>query len=373
VIIKNAKVLTGDFKFRETDVEIDYGKFVSLNPLIDCEYIDADGKFMVPGLIDIHTHGAVGYDNSDTDEKAISAIAEFMIKNGTTSYAPTLMTISSEDILTVCDNVKNYISAGERYAKIAGIHMEGPFFASEYKGAQNEAYIRNPDINEMHTIQKHSGNLVKLISLAPEKNGAYEFIEEFGEKLVISIGHSGADYDVAKAAIEKGVRHMTHTFNAMKPLKHREPNALGAAFESDITCECICDGLHIHPSVIRMLYKILGEDRLVLISDSIRAAGMDDGEYTLGGLNVIVKDKKATLTDGTIAGSTSTLLSCVKKAIEFGIPSEIAFKSASLNPARVMGVDKYTGSIEVGKAADFLLLDKNYNLCAVYKDGKKII
>lgn len=368
--LKNAKVLTGDFDFRITDVMIEGGRFTDVS---DNKYdgVDLTGKYIVPGLIDIHTHGAVGCDNSDEDSTSIEKIAGFMLKNGVTTFAPTLITGSEKSFIDAAVNVAKYIESGEKYAGIAGIHMEGPYFSKTYKGAQNEKYLRNPDVDEFRRINSASGNIVKLISLAPELDCALNFISEIKAEAAISIGHTDSDYDTAAAAIAAGAAHMTHTFNAMRSFYHRSPNAIGAAFDSEITCECICDGIHVHPAAVRTLYKLIGRDRLVLISDSVRATGMEDGVYDLGGQDITVKDGRATLSDGTIAGSTSTLLHCVRKAIEFGIPAADAFKCATINPASVMKIDDRTGSIETGKNADFLILDEEFRLCSVYKQGVK--
>ncbi|MBP3362064.1 MAG: N-acetylglucosamine-6-phosphate deacetylase [Clostridia bacterium] len=366
--IKNAKVLTGDFDFRITDVMIEGGRFTDVS---DNKYdgIDMTGKYIVPGLIDIHTHGAVGCDNSDQDSTSIENIAEFMLKNGVTTFAPTLITGSEKSFIDAAMNVAKYINDGEKFSRIAGIHMEGPYFSKTYKGAQNEKYLRNPDASEFRRINAASGNIVKLISLAPELEGALDFISEIKAEAVVSIGHTDSDYDTAAAAIAAGAAHMTHTFNAMRSFHHRNPNAIGAAFDSNITCECICDGIHVHPAAVRSLYKLIGRDRLVFISDSVRATGMEDGVYDLGGQDITVRNGKATLSDGTIAGSTATLLRCVRKAIEFGIPAADAFKCATINPAAVMKIDDRAGSIENGKNADFLVLDENFRLCSVYKNG----
>lgn len=367
--LKNAVILAD--KFKKSNIEIKNGRFFSIDETAD-DGIDMSGKYIVPGLIDIHTHGANGFDNSDKDPEAIEKIAQFMINEGVTSYAPTFITGSEEEFIKASENVDTYIRNGEKYAKIAGIHMEGPYFSHKFKGAQNERFLRNPDVEEFSRINDAAKGRIKLISMAPELDGAIEFIRQIKDKAVISIGHTDSDYETAKKAINAGASHMTHTFNAMRGFHHRNPNAIGAAFDSNITCECICDGIHIHEAAVRTLYKIVGADRLIFISDSMRATGLSDGTYMLGGQEVTVKGRKALLLDGTIAGSTATLLFCVKKAIDFGIPAEDAFRCASINPARVMGIDDKIGSIEKGKCADFLVLDEKFNLCDVYKDGIRV-
>ena len=232
----------------------------------------------------------------------------------------------------------------------------------------NETRIRRPDINEFNHYCEASNGLLKLIAVAPEVDGAIDFIKEASKKCTVSMGHTDAHYDTAMLAIEAGATHVTHTFNAMRPYGHRDPAVLGAAFDSNVMCECISDGYHLSPTTVRMLYKLVGADRLVLISDSC-FAGLVDGIYGSNDHVITVKDGLATKNDGTISGSCFHLMHSVKKAIEFGIPAEHAFKCATINPARVMKIDDKIGSIAVGKCADFLLLDESYNLISVYKNG----
>ena len=369
MIIKNAKVLTGDFEFKNTDITVENSKFTSLEKT-DEQGIDMSGKLIVPGVIDIHMHGAAGASLCGFTREKMDIISECMLKMGTTSYSPTWYTMSEESALEYIDIVKEYIADGEKYAKVAGLHFEGPYVTYAKKGGMNEIYIRKPDLEEFERIAQKAGDLLKIMAIAPDLDGAMEFIKEASKKCVISIAHTECDYDMALEAIRNGASHITHTFNAMNGFSHRAPNVLGAAFDTDVMCECISDGVHLHPSAVRLLYKMVGEDRLVIISDSMDAVGLADGEYPdKDGRIIYVKDRKATLANGTIAGGCYSLLECVQSAIDFGIPAEKAFKCASYNPAKVMKIEDKVGSIEVGKYADFLVLDENYKLCSVYKNG----
>ena len=315
--------------------------------------IDFHGMKAYPGLIDIHTHGIGGMDTMDAD---FAIMAKLQAKNGTTTFYPTTMTASHEAIVRVLTAPFPDIGA-----RIAGFHLEGPYINEKYKGAQNAAYVRKPDFEEFKAFEN-----VKLITIAPETKGAEEFIKN--TDAVICLGHTDADYETAMSAARAGAKCLTHTFNAMPPLHHRKPSLIGAAFDSDMYVQVICDGKHIHPSVIRILYKIFGADRMVLISDSMRATGLADGDYEFGGLEITVKDKTARAQDGVLAGSTSTLFECVRCAIEFGIPEGDAFKMASETPARLMGLNR--GIIETGRDCDLIILNDKNELDTVIIGGR---
>ncbi len=319
--------------------------------------IDCTGLCVYPGLFDIHLHGCNGYDTMD--EGALSHIAENEGKNGTTSFLPTTMTVAMEDIKKVTDvDIDNI-----RGARIPGFHLEGPYISPKYKGAQNEIYIRKPNIDEFNSIKN-----IKMVTVAPEIEGAAEFIEKC--EAVVSVGHTDSDYDTAIKAIEKGAKCLTHTFNAMPPLHHRKPGVIGAAVVENIYVQVICDGVHLHKGAVMALYKMFGRDRMILISDSMRAAGLPDGQYDLGGQNVIVKDGVARLADGTIAGGTSFLWQCVKKAVEFGIPKEDAVIMATRTPATLMKVK--CGEVKEGYSADLIFADEDMDIKTVLINGEKV-
>ncbi|MBE7044975.1 MAG: N-acetylglucosamine-6-phosphate deacetylase [Ruminococcaceae bacterium] len=355
MLFKNGTVLNEDFQFVETDVLVRDGKIVSVEPNTNPgqeEIVDCTGCWVLPGFIDIHTHGAMGYDHTDAHPDAQKIISEYLTKNGVTTYFPTMLT-QPEEVLSAA--VGAIAEAKKSIPQIGGIHLEGPYFCERYKGAQNPAFLKNPDIAEFGRIQEAAGGLVRLISLAPELPGACEFIKQVTPDVRVSIGHTDADYDLANAAIQAGATNLTHTYNAMRPLHHRTPNAIGAAIDGGCFCECICDGLHVHPSMIRLLYHAVGAEKMVLVSDSLRSCGMADGIYDSGGLTIVVQGKSAKLTDGTIAGSGVTLYDCVKNVISFGIPAEDAIRMATLTPAEAVGMDDTIGSIKPGKRAKLLI------------------
>ena len=368
MIFANVKAFGEDFKFTKRDICVDGGVFTN-NEV--GENIDCEGLMMIPGLVDVHTHGAIGIESRDLGFEAMENLSRFEAEHGVTAFLPTLAT-QSEEVLTLA--AKNIAAAQGKVsgAKIGGIHMEGPYFSQKYKGAQDPEYIKAPSAEEFFRINGAANQLVKLISIAPENQGSEEFVKAITPKVRVAAGHTDADYETMVKAIEWGVTQLTHSFNAMRGLHHRTPGAIGAAIDSDIFCELISDGMHVHPAMVRTFYKAVGKERLVLISDSVRPAYLPDGEYTSGGLKVFVKDGKATLEDGTIAGSSSTLFDCFRCAVSFGIPLEDAVRAATYNPAKAVGIENEFGTVKEGRAADFLLLDSDLNLKAVYIDGKKI-
>lgn len=317
---------------------------------------DACGNTVIPGLIDVHTHGCIGLDTMDADFKKM---CEFYAENGITSFLPTTMTMDNDSLKKVTEAKTDY-----RGAEILGFHLEGPYISKSKKGAQNELYIRDPSVLEFSGFKN-----VRMITLAPELKGSMEFIKAVSDRCVVSIGHTDCDCDTALRAIDNGAKCLTHTFNAMPPLLHRSPGPIGAAVEKQIYAQLICDGFHVSKQAVLALYRMFGADRLVLISDSIRCAGLPDGEYESGGLKVILKDNAARLADGTIAGSCATLMDCVKKAIEFGIPFDDAVKCATLTPAEMLGIKK--GKIQKGYDADLLITDGELNIKAVFIGGEK--
>ncbi|MBR5538613.1 MAG: N-acetylglucosamine-6-phosphate deacetylase [Clostridia bacterium] len=370
MILKGGTVLDGDFVFEKCDIETDGGKITGIGSYSGKDVLDCSDCYIVPGLIDVHTHGCLGYDYTAATKEEIAKMREYLLSNGVTSFLPTLLTQSRE---TYFEAVKKMIAAKEcGGARILGIHLEGPYYSEKYKGAQNPEFIRSASVTEFEEINAASGENVKLISLAPETEGAVEFIKSVCDRVRVAVGHTAADYDEARAAFLAGASQLTHTFNGMPPLHHRNPGVIGAAFEQEnVLCECICDGFHLHPSTVRLLFSAVGADRVVLISDSIAAAGLPDCEFSMGGLPTVVKDGKAYLSDGkTIAGSTVTVYDSVRRAIEFGISPEDAFKAATKNAAISAGAEDIVGSIEIGKNADMLVLSKDFGIKYIILNGK---
>ena len=272
------------------------------------------------------------------------------------------MTLPKEELLKIFQTAKD-VEQDETCARIVGINMEGPFLDPVKKGAHVEGYIRKPDVEFFRECNESAGGMIKLVTLAPNMEGAKEFIQELHNEVVISIGHTAADYECAAEAMELGALHVTHLYNAMQPLAHRAPGLIGAAMDDpECMVELICDGYHIHPSAIRAAFRLFGPERVILISDSMRATGMENGTYELGGQEVTVKDRKAVLKDGTLAGSATNLYGCMCKAVEFGIPLEQAIMAATANPARSIGIFDRVGSIRIGKQADLLLVSENLEL-----------
>lgn len=341
----------------------------------DCqeEIVDAKGKYIIPGLTDIHFHGCMGYDCCDGTTEAFAAMAEYEARNGVTTITPATMTMPEETLLQIAHAAAAY--ENKKGAVLAGLYMEGPFISDAKKGAQNGAYIRKADVAMVERLQEASGNMFRTVVVAPETEGAMDFIREMTGKVNLSIAHTTADYETAKEAMECGVNQLTHLYNAMMPYTHRAPGPVGAGADSD-TCraELICDGIHIHPAVVRTTFKMFGDDRIILISDTMCAAGMPDGEYALGGQKVIVKGNLAVLEDGTLAGSATNLMDCMKNAVKnMGIPLESAVKCAAVNPAKAIGIyDKY-GSLEAGKTANIVILDEDLTIDKVYCRGEEMV
>lgn len=333
--------------------------------------IEHEAAYILPGLVDIHVHGAAGYDFSDGCKAGLSGMAEYLLKQGITSFMPTSMTLPYQVLekafQTASDLIRDDSPAAG--ARILGIHMEGPFLSEKKCGAQNPAYLKNPDIDAFNRLQEGCGKLIRLVDLAPELEGAVEFAEQAADTCRISAGHTDADYEQARRFYQAGARHLTHLFNAMPSIHHRSPGVIGAASErEDVTAELIADGYHVHPSAVRMAFKLF-PGRICLISDGLRCMGMPDGDYELGGQTVRLKGGAARLADGTLAGAASNLFTDMKNAISFGIPINEAIKAATINPARAAGWDDRIGSIEKGKIADCIVCDSNLNLRKVIHQG----
>lgn len=386
MIIKNIKVYTEKNKFEDGIIITKSDRIEQVMQGVEpqCinneneEIIDGQGCYCIPGMIDLHFHGCKGYDFCDGTLEAIDQIARYEASIGVTSIAPATMTLpvaELEQILkTGADYRKKQLEENMiSRADLVGINMEGPFISKIKKGAQDERNIVPCDIDVYRRFQKAADGLVKFIGIAPEESDTDEFIKTVKGEVSVSLAHTNADYDKAKKAFDAGANHAVHLYNAMPPFTHREPGVVGAVADSKhVMAEIICDGIHIHPATVRATFEMLGKERMVLISDSMRAAGMPDGQYTLGGLDVKVKGNHATLvSDGALAGSVTTLPDCVRTVVrEMQIPLETAIACATTNPAKSLGIDKLYGSIQQGKKANLVLWDKELNLKAVIKDGK---
>lgn len=373
MILKNAEVFNGDFEKIRADVKIDGEKISKIGNFSSEDGLDLTGLVVMPGLIDMHIHGCGGADTGDATPEALETMSQTLVKNGVTSFCPASMTLSFEELTKIFANIdamKDKVGG----AYIHGANMEGPYIAMSKKGAQNPLYVRNPDKEEFKKLYEGCNGAIRVVDIAPECDGGDEFIKEIQPICPVSIAHTDAGYDEAVHAIELGVRHITHLFNAQSGLHHRKPGVVGAAFDvgraNGVRAELICDGFHIHPATLRIAFREMGEDGTVIISDSMKAAGCPDGDYDLGGQPVYVRDGKALLADGTIAASTSNVYKELKNVISFGIPEKQAVKSATINPAKAISVDDKTGSIEEGKLADILVVDKDYNIKLVIVKGE---
>lgn len=369
---KNVKIITKDgilynkaLIYNDRIVDIVDEKVLKNN----IESRDCHRNYLSPGFINLHIHGCSGYDTMDDNDTAIYEISKNIVRTGVTSFLPTTMTVNFSNIEKALKRIRQ-ASKYTNYANILGCHLEGPFINEKYKGAQDENYILNPDFKKISQYK----DVIKIVTLAPEKDGSIDFIKSCCEnEIVVSLGHSNAAFDEACTAISLGAKHITHTFNAMSPLNHRNPGVVGAALLKDVTCELISDNFHVHPSVQQLIYKMKGNGGIILVTDSMRACLLGDGQYDLGGHNVYVKGNEARLFDGTIAGSLLTINKGINNFIKnTGVSIWEGINMASLNPAKLIHIDDRKGSIELGKDADLVLLDENFNIISTYVKGLKV-
>ena len=370
---KNAFIFTEDFKFVSGGFSVVDGKFCDV--LLEKENaVDLNGAYVIPGLIDVHNHGNSNADFSDGSYEGDLKMARYLGSVGVTSFAPATMTLPYEVIARALEaGLRLHKAPVEGCARLLGVQMEGPFFSEKKKGAQNGEYLRLPDFAAFKALYDGSEGLISIVDLAPELEGSVAFVEQAKKLCTVSIAHTDSDYEHAKAAVEAGVTHLTHLYNAMPSIHHRKPGVIGAASENPaVSAELICDGIHVHPASVRMAFKLFGADRMVLISDALRCCGMPDGEYELGGQQVFLAENVARLADGTIAGSATNLFDCMRNAIRFGIPKEDAVRAATWNPARQIRALDRVGSIANGKLADFVICDETLQRKAVWINGKEI-
>ena len=379
ITITDARIFRGKTGFAKGSLHVSGSRIRSVIPESEerCEYpgsrIRLPGRYIIPGLVDIHTHGNSGFDFSDGTREGLERIGRYLAAHGITSFAPTSMTFPYEKLETAFRTAAEYGNdrpAGG--ARIIGIHMEGPFLSEKKKGAQNRKYLKQPDAEMFFRLQEACGHAIRIVDVAPELEGAEEFIRRVSEDCRVSVGHTEASYAETLRAFEAGASHVTHLFNAMPPVHHREPGVIGAAFEKrKVVVELICDGLHVHPNVIRMAFRLF-PGRICMVSDSLRCCGMPDGEYELGGQQITLQNGQARLPDGNLAGAVSDLYEDMVRAIHYGIPAEDAILAATMIPAKEAGAETEIGSLEVGKKADFIVCDENWNLEQVFIDGVRV-
>ena len=373
--IINGRVFDLEQGFLSRDVLTDGGQIASASG--DDRILDAAGCYVIPGLVDVHFHGCVGEDFSDATPDGLQKIADFELSQGVAYLCPAGMTLPEDQLTAICKNTAAHRAKHSGGAEVVGAHLEGPFLCMAKKGAQNGDYLHDPDTAMLKRLQEAAEGCVRLVTLAPEQPNSIEFIKAAVEMgVTVSVGHTTADYNTARAAFEAGASHATHLFNAMPPLAHRDPGVIGAAFDvPHVQPELICDGIHVHGSAVRAAFRLFGKERMILISDSLRATGMPDGEYPFGGQMIEVHGNRATILGHpeTLAGSVTSLMGCLRQAVSFGIPLADAVRACTYNPARSIGIDGRAGTLDVGKEASIVLLnEKDLSIKAIVFKGQKI-
>jgi N-acetylglucosamine-6-phosphate deacetylase len=373
---KNARIFCGDFSFHQGAFEVIDGKFGRILPdAVPEDAIDLQGATVIPGLIDVHSHGNSGVDFSDGDYEGLKTMAAYYAKVGVTSFAPASMTLPYEVLEKAFANARRLADeAPAGLSVLRGIQMEGPYFSYKKRGAQNPDYLKEPDFAGFKALQDGCDGLVRIVDVAPEMPGAQDFIAQAKVLCTVSVAHTDSDYDHAKASFDAGATHLTHLYNAMPGIHHRSPGVIPAAVENpNVRAELICDGLHAHPAAVRLAFAMFGGHRMVLVSDSGRCCGMENGsKFSLGGQDAWLVDGVARLADGTIACSAIDLYQGMVNAISFGIPEEDAVRAATYNPACAIGAEGVVGSIETGKVADFLVCSPDYAERRVFMAGQEI-
>ena len=375
MVYKNARIFCSDGYFRIGAFEVLDGKFGRILPTEHPDdAIDLEGMTVIPGLVDVHIHGAVGADLSDGNYEDLTRMARHLATCGVTSFVPASMTLPY-------DVLEKAFSAARKLAddpipgcaRLLGVHMEGPYFSEKKKGAQNGAYLKHPDIDGFRALYEGCGGLIRIVDVAPELPGSEGFIRAAGKLCTVGVAHTDAGYEDARMAFGSGARHLTHLYNAMPGIHHRNPGVIGAACEDPgVRAELICDGYHVHPSAVRLAFAMFGAARMVLVSDGLRCLGLPDGQYELGGQDIFLEGGVARLADGTLAGSSTDLFACMRKAMGFGIPEADAVRAATLNPALAAGISQSCGSISTGKPADFIICRPDYTGKRVFMAGREI-
>ena len=362
-----------DGRFVRGGFSVENGRFAHVLEDVPGPAEDLDGALVIPGLVDIHVHGCAGADFSDGDYAGLVRMARYLARQGVTSFAPASMTLPYDALDKAFHAAARLRREGlADGARLMGVQMEGPFLSREKRGSQNPAYLRLPDWDRFLRLYDAAEGLLRIVDVAPELPGAVEFTRRASEKCRVSVAHTAAGYDQAAAVFDAGATHLTHLFNAMSGIHHRHPGPIGAASEREnVTAELICDGIHVHPSAVRMAFRLF-PGRICLISDALRCCGMADGSYSLGGQEILLSGGVARLTGGAIAGSAADLYQCMRRAVSFGIPREQAVWAATALPARVIGRESETGAIADGRAADFVICGGELEPEAVYLGGKRL-
>lgn len=372
---KNARIFCADHQFRLGAFQVVNGRFGAVLPEeVPADAVDLCGATVIPGLIDIHTHGCCGADFSDGDYEGLLSMAKYYARAGVTSFCPASMTLPYEDLEKAFGCAQRLASqAPEGCAVLRGIQMEGPYFSHARRGAQNPEHLKAPDLDGFSRLQAGCGGLVRIVGIASELPGAMEFIKNASQHCAVAVAHTDCDYDRASDAFDAGATVLTHLFNAMPGLHHRYPGPIAAAAEREtVRAELICDGQHVHPAMVRLAFSLFGQ-RVILISDSGRCCGMPEGSrFILGGQEATLSGGIARLNDGTIACSAANLFSCMVNTIAFGVKEELAVAAATYNPACAIGAEGVVGSIEPGKRADFLVCSKDYSRKTVFLAGKAL-
>lgn len=374
--IKNAKLFAGKDGFVQGVLRMEEGLIKTEGAIKDTagEVVDGAGCYVVPGLVDIHTHGAAGFDFMSVKPESMDSLSLFYASRGVTGIVPTTITSSAEEILEAVRNIRKAVERGTEGAQILGIHLEGPFINKKFKGAHDEGYITIPSVELLEKLVAESGGNVRLITVAPELPGADELLQAFsGRGITFSAGHSSLGYKEALEAFDRGFTHVTHLFNAMPGIHHREPGLTGAALDAgNVTVEIIADGVHVNQAVLRMVTRCKPVEKVVLISDSTMATGLQEGVYDLGGQKIIISGGAARLENGTLAGSTLTVLDAVRNMVQWGLRLEDAITMASTVPAKVIRMGDRKGSLDEGKDADVVLLDEKLNVRMTVVGGRVV-
>ena len=374
---KNARIYTSDFHFRTGAFEVtEDGRFGEILPdQVPEDAIDLEGATVIPGLVEVHSHGNSNKDFSDGDYQGLKQMAAYYAQCGVTSFAPASMTLPYDVLERAFACARRLADEKPKGCSVLrGIQMEGPYFSEKKKGAQNADYLKAPDFEGFKKLYEGCGGLVRIVDVAPELPGALEFVKKAKELCTVSVAHTDSDYRHAKAAFDAGASHLTHLYNAMPGIHHRNPGVIPAAVENPkVRAEIICDGEHIHPASVRLAFSMFGGDRMILVSDSGRCAGQPDGtQFELGGQQCWLRDGVARLADGTIACSATNLWTCLRNVISWNIPEEDAVRAATYNPACAIGAADKIGTIETGKYADFLVCSPDYSSKRVFIGGKEI-